>query len=64
MNSYVGMTTVKKEQRQHCFSQHTSHITSLHKSSDNQYSTYVGWQKYALLTEIILFLWVGTLKLH
>ena len=33
MNSYVGMTMVKKEQRQEYFSQQSIHITSLHKSS-------------------------------
>ena len=39
MNSYVGMTMGKKEQGQRWLFQsmkHTSHITSQHKSSDNE----------------------------
>ena len=39
MNSYLGVTIVKKEQGQdNYFSQQSIHltITSLHKSSDNQ----------------------------
>ena len=36
MNSYVGMTMVKKEQGSFQSTKHTFHITSLHKSSDDQ----------------------------
>ena len=42
MNSYVGMTMVKKKEQGQDDSQstkHTSHIISQHKFS----STYVGW---------------------
>ena len=48
MNSYVGITMVLKEQGQDdYFSQQSIHVllTSPDKSSDNQYSTYVGWHK-------------------